>query len=333
MSYIYIYGKPISMERLGRSIAWRKVNNEKNKSDISKLTYIGERVECPICSCQDKKEFVTIHGATYLECSNCGHLYQKKIVDPEIIKKIYENESEYLAHVCDVYSSRVEMIATPKVEFITQAVQKGKNDLEWFDIGCGACEILSAAKKFGWKVKGVETSDLGLKFGQKLGIPVIQEYLTEDNAPELVKDAHLISIFNVLEHLERPKHTLKNILNAAQNCEYLAVEVPHHPSLSAFCSQLFPDNVARHLIIPEHIHIYTEKSITLLIEECGFKITHCWKFGQDFYELLSTVVELSGHEISILPKQLLEANNEIQAILDKFDFSDAILLVAKRKKD
>lgn len=333
MGIEYKYGKAVSMESLNRNIAWRIETNKKMKEKAEKLHFVGKREACPICNSKNKTKYAAFFNVSYMECADCGLLYQYEIPDPESIRAIYENESLYLSHMTDekYFQKRVEMIAYPKAEYITSHVKKRSGNDEWLDIGCGGCEVLFSAKKLNWKVRGIETGLLGVEQGKKLGIPVEQQFITEENAVQLLKHPYLISLLDVLEHLENPKNILK-LITANSDCEYLVLSVPHHPSLSAFASKLFPNDVTRHLIIPDHLFIFSEKSLQLLVSECGFEITHCWKYGQDFYELMSMTTQQAKQDIDSWPKELFSAMNDVQFALDKHGLSDIMLVIAKRKK-
>ena len=333
MGILYNWGKKVDMQSLGRTIAWRKKTATEMANRAQQLMISGYRYSCPICECKESIDYVELHKTIYKQCSQCGHLYQFQIFHEENITARYKGESTYLSYMADdkYFQQRVNMLATPKVEYISTHIKNDKHS-EWLDIGCGAGELLLAAQKLGWKVRGIEASNIGVAQGKRLGFRVDQQYITPHNASDLIGNSFLISIMDVLEHLADPLAILKIISEYAQACEYIVVEVPRHPSLSALSAKLFPDSVVRHLIIPGHIHIFTEKSVEILLDKCGFEITHCWKFGQDFYEIMSMLTQQAHKEIGVWPIELFNAINDVQFVLDKYNLSDSMLLISKRKQ-
>lgn len=330
----YIYGKEINMQSLGRTIAWRNTTATQMAMIAQHLKVVGHRKSCPICSCTSAEDYAEFYNIIYRQCSNCGHLYHYQIIDEHYISKRYEGENNYLDYIVDekYFQQRVEMIATPKVDYISKHVEC-PSGAEWLDIGCGAGELLLAAKMHGWQVRGIETSNIGIRQGNKLGFTVNQQYVTQDNAANLLNNSYLISLTDVLEHLPDPLSIVNIISKNAKNCKYIVIEVPRHPSLSALSAKMFPQSVVRHLIIPDHIHIFTEKSIKILLDKCNFEITHCWKYGQDFYEVMSMLTQQANQEIDIWPSEIFTAINDVQMALDRNNLSDSMLLISKRKQN
>lgn len=331
MSIIYSYGKPVSMESLGRTIQWRKNTAFAMKTQAEKISFIGYRELCPICASKESSDYLHVHNFTYKQCLKCGHLYQYQIPEEATIQKLYADSSSYLAHMVDerFFQKRISMFSAPKVKFCSERIPHSQAS-EWLDIGCGGCELLCAARDAGWHVRGIEAGNIGVEQGKKLNIPVEQQYITRENANHLLKAPHIISLFDVIEHIPQPLEVLKLITAAAETCNYLVIEVPHHPSLSAFVARLFPQEPVRHVIVPDHIHIFTEKSLATLLGECGFHITHCWKFGQDFYEAISMLTQQAKAEIDTWPQELFAAVNDAQRALDQHGLSDTMLVIAQR---
>lgn len=101
MSIIYSYGKPVSMESLGRTIQWRKNTAFAMKTQAEKISFIGYRELCPICASKESSDYLHVHNFTYKQCLKCGHLYQYQIPEEATIQKLYADSSSYLAHMVD----------------------------------------------------------------------------------------------------------------------------------------------------------------------------------------------------------------------------------------
>lgn len=335
----YKYGKPVQMNDLKRSISWRLQSTKEIKNYTGKFAIIGKRTSCPICENRQGTAYITVNANTYLECSNCGHLYMEDIISDMDTCNLYSQDSSY----SDMYANdaffqkRIDMISAPKVEFVKKylndfPIGSQNKQKEWLDIGCAACELLVAAKQAGFCVKGIEPGQIGVTQGKRFNIPVQQIYLSGENASEIIGDADIISIINTFEHVPNPQTLFHSIASAAHKNAFIVIEVPRHPSLSAFTASLFPQDVARHLVPYEHIHIFTEKSLNILVEKNGFEIVKMWKFGQDFYELLSVLTLKADKEIDCWPEELFISINDVQKALDSNGLSDCMYVIAQHKK-
>lgn len=75
--------------------------------------------------------------------------------------------------------------------------------------------------------------------------------------------------------------------------------------------------------------IFTIESLEWLLNSNGYRITNVWYFGQDFYELITTlrfeIPQLNG---SKLQAKLLDLIDQFQRVIDESHYSDEILVVA-----
>ena len=287
---------------------------------------------CFICG-GSKYEFITnIYGYNYVKCLDCSTIYinnppTQKEIENIYASRFYDNMTNQLYANPSIYQYRVENIAEPKVDFVESIVQqRGK----WFDIGCGTGEILYAAKESGWAVAGVETNDKAVAFVRdKYRIEVEKSLITQSNASKYLCDSMVVSLFGVLEHLFEPTKLISLISNASPCGSYLVIEVPHFPSISCFSQIVFPRSVNRIMSPPLHLMIFTLESLEWLLNSNGYRITNVWYFGQDFYELISTlsleVPQLNGSKLQI---KLLDLIDQFQRVIDESHYSDEILVVA-----
>jgi len=102
---------------------------------------------------------------------------------------------------------------------------KEKNDYEILDIGCGLGQIFPILEKFG-HVEGVEKNPSFVKV-LKNKYPNIKIYNTEFPSPNLDnKKFDLISMFDFLEHTEKPENILRSATNILKDEGLLLITVP-----------------------------------------------------------------------------------------------------------
>ena len=69
-----------------------------------------------------------------------------------------------------------------------------------------------------------------------------------------------------------------------------------------------------------------------LIETYGYKVKSIWIFGQDIYELFSTLsLNVSEFNNPNLTNTLLSLTQEFQEVVDKNLLSDEMLVVAEKR--
>ena len=322
-------GKDIDSNQLKQSLDKKEscLQNELLCKNLSKNHH-----DCFICGSTKYKFIAKIYGYNYVQCLDCSLIYinnppTKTEIEGVYSSPSYDNMTNQLYANPLIYPYRLENIAKPKVKFIESIVKRrGK----WFDIGCGTGEILYVARELGWEVKGVETNAKAVKFSkEKYELDVEESLITKSNASKYLSDSTVVSLFGVLEHLFEPANLISLISNASQTGSYLVIEVPHYPSISCFSQIVFPQSVNRIMSPPLHLMIFTLESLERLLNDNGYKIMNVWYFGQDIYELITTL-RLENPQIkgSKLETKLFDYINKFQRIVDESYHSDEILVVA-----
>jgi hypothetical protein len=82
---------------------------------------------------------------------------------------------------------------------------------------------------------------------------------------------------------------------------------------------------------PLHLFLFPLKALSKMLESFGYEIRAAWFFGQDFYEVFSTLGlfadNLNG---SSLHRAIAPLINDLQHVIDKSELSDEILVVAEK---
>jgi cyclopropane fatty-acyl-phospholipid synthase-like methyltransferase len=295
------------------------------------LPYRSELQECPICNSSRFQPFVVIYGFTYAECRDCGHLFSQSPPNVSRVESLYEGtETETVQHATyvreDLFKERVEQIAKPKVEHVRNIVSPRGGT--WVDIGCATGEILIAARQAGWRVRGVEADTAEAEFARRQGLEIIHDYVSTSNAQDYLEGAEIVSSINIVEHLNAPVPWLKGITEALPDGVVVIIEVPRHPSLSSFSNRAFPSLAYRHIFPPEHLHIFTERSLACLLDEAHLRPINLWTFGQDYLELVSSVAASAGLLDGDFLDQVLDIAPTVQEAVDLAGFSDTFFVTA-----
>jgi SAM-dependent methyltransferase len=325
----------MDLRSLNRSFAWRKDVIERHRSICERL---GERrthvSKCPMCSSAAVTAFTVVREFPFAECDACRHVFMTSPPDPDAVHDFYSADKEARAAQAKIYvddalfAKRVEQIARPKVAFIADVTPpKGV----WFDVGCATGEVLAAARDAGWVARGVETDPTEVAFARARGLDVLEQFVTPSNARELLADTSVLSLLNILEHVNDPSSLLSGLASALPTGAHVVIEVPRHPSLSSLANMLFPSVASRHMYSPEHLHVFSEAALSRMLDTAQLTAVAIWTFGQDFQELISSASLAAGAHENRFIEGVFGLAPRLQQAIDDADFSDVMFLVAQKR--
>ena len=329
--------KEIKLEEFDRSIQWRrKIASGQKKIAKSSLSELEDSISCPICENKESKLFVTVYGHPYHECDKCGHIFLKNPPKSKFISELYETDENQKSSKSlqgqiyiqeSLYKKRVNEIARPKAKFADNLIpKKGK----WVDIGAGVGDLVLALKELGWDSVGYESDQQEVNFAKSMGSNVINKFISLANFKNILKNVKVVSAINILEHIRDPKSFVNEISKNLNKESYFLFEVPRFPSLSSLTNRCFPDLTARNIVPPDHLHIFTDKSMRNMIHSAGFSIISTWFFGQDIYELFGNVLAKGDFENHFLVNKVLSLTNNLQKVIDENGLSDTMLVLVKK---
>ena len=328
-------GKEFSPAALGRDSRWRIEMARKQREIADRLRPAQTTVEaCPICASEKFEPFVSVFEYSWVECADCGHLFCCTPVDAVAVAGLYSASDGRRSAQGDVYvveelfRTRVEQIALPKARHVASVVRERG---VWVDIGCGTGEMLMAARDLGWECRGVESDPDEIAFGRRHGLDISSGFVDASNAGEWVREARVVSLLNVLEHVRDPLRLLAAVAGMLAPGAYVVIEVPRHPSLSALANQAFPELACRHVYAPDHLHIFTESSAERLLRAASLRAISVWNFGQDFHDLTGTVIAARMPAAEERWQMLAGAAPFVQMAVDRAGLSDALFIVSRKE--
>jgi SAM-dependent methyltransferase len=192
-----------------------------------------------------------------LVCNGCGLAQTSPIPD--------DLSFYYADYHGGRHGGSADFCARRRVGWLEQRVAGNKNSPgKVLDIGCGEGTFLELAKKHGWQTVGVEMSRDVL---EKSDLEIYETIAA-------VKDAHgensfaAITLWHVLEHLERPCESLKEIYELLAPNGKLLIAVP---DAAGFQAKIFGKDWL-HLDVPRHFYHFNFQSLEMLLRQCGFQI-------------------------------------------------------------
>jgi len=337
------YGKNVDMRFLKRDFVKIKEMIQNNSEfSYENLVQYDEKqsYECRICHNSNFLKFTNVRGYHYVQCTTCKSIVLLNIPD---VKKLYESDESKASTIYldeEAFHRRVKAIALPKIQFIVESIETTIVSIVpnfWCDVGCGVGEILAGLKQnYLGKFEGIgiEADPTEIEFGQNKGLKIIKGFIAPENTAneiiDLISKADVVSMMNVLEHIEKPDKIVDFYKRYMKSNAYLVIEVPRHPSLASFANLVSPELTYRHIVPPVHLQIFSDKAMEIMAGE-EFELVATWGFGQGYTDMLTSTMLLGNIAEMELYSALMDISNDVQKIIDEKGFSDQMIYVLKKK--
>ena len=158
------------------------------------------------------------------------------------------------------------------------------------EIGCSYGGMLARFAAAGWNVDGVELDQRAVDVANmELGLHVEAGTLREV-ADRLTPPYHVITAFHVVEHVPDPAAFLSQIRALLAPEGILLLRLPNASSVAAHLTKGWWE----WFIAPEHLNVFSPKSISLLLRRNGFAVISLRSRRGDANRLLFEAVKTIG---------------------------------------
>ncbi len=205
---------------------------------------------------------------TLAKCGACAQIFHREVLDPDWMAVAYSRWStaeameEFVRRAGGAsfdnlfHAARARDRHVLQIERLTQSL-RGDAAVRLLDFGCGKGEFVETCLAHDFDAVGVDFSTARQESAR---VPIVP------SLDDVSGDFHAITLFEVLEHVERPRDILGAVAGRLVADGILVVEVPDCTGVSAI--RTTHDHA---LVDPiEHINGFTPATLTRIVEQAGF---------------------------------------------------------------
>lgn len=237
-------------------------------------------IKCPICSqeteisLKDKEQWSDLfkdnNFITYLSeslfgkedyslywCKNCDLIFTEPMKSPG--NEFYENI--FLPYKIGRILDNQQLRWPQKMFLKNETILHGK----LLDIGCNVGLFISNALKVGYDVTGIDFDQKAVEIAKtNPRLKQVYPYTLEKFISIFEDKFDVISLFDVLEHLDNPREIFQQIRKILKIGGYVVLSIPNRErNINTFSDMDLP---------PHHLTQWNENSVQYLLTNFGFRI-------------------------------------------------------------
>lgn len=261
------------------------------------------KIGCIICGGKVFTKY--LNGSGLARCQACKLVINPKPPSKTELEKYYSNPHYYDYWGGVIKGQESENIKKEIFDYYFQRVEQFSKKGNYLDIGCASGYVLEVAQRYGFEPFGVEVSPQVAqiakeKFNSNIFIGTIEKNLSKKTIPE--DFFHLISFFDVLEHLDNPLFVLRKIRKCLVAEGLLLITTP---DINSFSSKIMRKKWPH--ILDEHLTYFSKETLRAILDKSGFDLLtiepamkfHNYKyinyrFSRYPIPIITTLVKISG---------------------------------------
>ncbi len=230
--------------------------------------------KCPLCSSDNYLEIYKERGAVgIVKCKDCNLIYVNPMVK-ESEKNYWGNEKNYYEEVSLIFKGLAKAHRDPNYLEDLKRIEDIKPKGNFLDIGTNMGLFLRHTRSKDWNVFGVEPSPSLSEMARRyFGLNVKTAYLNEADFEDEFFD--IITMTDVFEHISEPKEMIEDVRRILKKDGILFIKVPNgnYNMLKLWLAKITNDLRTYNIFDSyEHLTHYTHKTLTRMLDECGFEI-------------------------------------------------------------
>jgi len=207
-------------------------------------------------------------GMRVVECPRCRFVYCNPVPDLAELANYYTESYADTDRWRDTFRHDRSLVFSKGLQAIRRVQPRGR----LLDVGCSLGWFLVAARHVGYETYGVEIAHSAASFARReFRLRVHEGTLATAPFPE--QYFHVITLWDVLEHLDDPDAALRKIRQLIRPDGVLLIRVPNitfHLPKAHLVRRLFPGR-AIGLDAWNHLNHYSSRTLTLHLARHGFR--------------------------------------------------------------
>ncbi len=241
--------------------------------------------------CKSEKARTLYEGI--LQCKQCSHIYADIYLDESVVKKLYNRNYFFGEEYSDYTSDRrvLEKNFKLRLEVLKKFLDPSRHR-HLLEIGSAYGFFINMAKPSFKTALGMEICEDAVDYSKNiLKCNTVQDdFIKYDLGPTQVD---VVCMWDTIEHLQYPDQYLDKLSVHLAKGSLVAITTADIGSRLARLRK----GHWRQIHPPTHVHYFSKKTLTQLLEQNGFKIIYDQYCG--FYRS----VEMMAHRMLLLKKQ------------------------------
>ncbi len=276
--------------------------------------------------CGEKRSINLFFGPDWLEdkpgeftmakCINCGLFRQNPRLSWDSLKEYYPKEYAAYTPISLKREKKLTNLGKnygyiKRKRFIKEFKVMGK----LLDIGCGTGKFLrEMSRDETWDIVGIEPNQFA--FDTAKNIPNINIYQGRFREISFQKESFdVITLWNVLEHLEQPIEDLRYAYDILKNNGLIVFTIPNYSSIERVIFNRYWSGWD----LPRHLYIFPRRLIKKILADIGFQILAERCIASSYHSL--------GHSLDFWLKGWVNKYLPIQRLISRFYYSLPIRMV------
>jgi 2-polyprenyl-3-methyl-5-hydroxy-6-metoxy-1,4-benzoquinol methylase len=281
---------------------------------------------CLVCG---NSTFEKIYNETLLKCTSCGFVTANMNISEENLRNIYTENyfkgEEYADYLRD--KNVLQRNFSRHLSFIISEIEIDKitNVLEIGSAYGFFAELFTNIVKSA-DFLGLDIAEEAIKYGQQTLKQNLkcEDYLVYPSPQKKYTD---VFMWDVIEHLPSPEKVIEKISNEIEQDGRIFITTG---DIDTLVPRIQKQNW-RMIHPPSHLHYFSKKTISLLLERSGFDVTHVK------YPSVSRSVKLIFYSLFILNKKQSKFKKKIYNLIpDKwyflFNSFDIMFIIAQKNQ-
>ncbi len=229
--------------------------------------------ECRLCQQPAAGRFQR-RGHTIAHCRRCDHVWAVAAPGAVVDHVALYGESYYGAgqQNADTISryrfDDIESAKRPQAEWSLRFIAARQAGGRLLDVGCSAGVFAATARVAGYRVSAFDCSPVAVQFArERFGLDAQVASLETSDFPAGAFD--VITLWDVIEHLTDPWQALRKVAGWLAPGGILALRTPNTRCLRVRLRGLETWDMVSP---PEHWHLFSGRSLALLLEQTGFQL-------------------------------------------------------------